>query len=196
MTCCAGTSERVLHTIETTPELVRGRAVVDGAWSHGGRRCAAQDDLITCVHLIADAGASFSSLGPGTFDSAFKTHPRAARVLFAHGADADSSGEDGGQAMHAIAAIGFRSAAAFLLDNGADINAKTNDGKTPLDVALAIGLPRMTQFLREQGAVTNVVNLDDAAQIASPQTSLQPEDGQLYGEGGLVSRRSRLWLFT
>ena len=40
-----GDLDRVRRAIEVTPELILDKPVIDGAWSHGGRRCATQEDV-------------------------------------------------------------------------------------------------------------------------------------------------------
>ena len=112
--------------------------------------------MITCLQLLVTAGADFSSLGPGTFDSAFKTLRRAARFLFAHGANAASTNESGLVVLHAVIETENQSAAQFLLHQGANINAQADRGVTPLDAAKKLNLPRMVRFLREHGTLTNV----------------------------------------
>ena len=90
-----GQIENVRRTVRERSDLVQGKSIVGGAWSHGGRRCAAQDDVIACLQLLATHGATFSELGAGTFDSAFKAFPRAAALLFELGADANQPDADG-----------------------------------------------------------------------------------------------------
>jgi len=150
-----GNVERVKQAVRDEPHLIRGKPVVTGAWSHGGRRCGAEEHVIECLTLLVKAGADYSELGSGTLDSAFKAFPRAARLLFRHGARTAHAGRDGTTVLHAMAAIGNRSAAKFLLDQGAQINAQTVDGATPLDIAISHNLPRMVQFLMARGATSS-----------------------------------------
>ena len=147
-----GNIASVTEAIRETPELIKGNSVVEGAWSHGGRRCGAQDDVIVCLQLIADNGADFGNLGPGTFDSAFKAFPRAAALLFELGADASKSDGEGNTGLHKMVAIGNRSACEVLLAHSADINAINSAGKTPLDIANEHNLSGITRFLVERGA--------------------------------------------
>ncbi len=154
-----GNLSAVQTAITEPPELIRNQPVVAGAWSHGGRRCCAEDDVIECLWLIHQHGASFQSIGVDTLDSAFKAFPRAARMLLGFGVDATVADSDGTTALHRMVEIGYRSAAEDLLRFGSNINAKTTSGWTPLDVAARLGLPRMICFLRDRGAQSSATSL-------------------------------------
>ena len=147
-----GNISAVQQAITATPELIKGQGVVDGAWSHGGRRCGAQDDVIECLQLLADHGADFSKLGPGTYDSAFKAFPRAAALLFELGANPNATDGEGRTGLHYMAAIGNRFACEVLLKHGASISTKDANGETALDVATRNNVPRLVDFLRTHGA--------------------------------------------
>ncbi len=175
-----GDIERVEKAIRETPELVKGKRVIEGAWSHGGRRCGAQDDVITCIQLIADNGADFSLVGPGTFDSAFKAFPRAAALLFELGADPKKTDSDGSTGLHVMAKMGNRFGCEILLKHGAEINAKNEAGKTPLDVALEHNLPRLCRFLLERGAETGISTREPDLQPIERSVEVAP--GRLGGE--------------
>lgn len=156
-----GQLETVQTAIRETPELIKGKPVINGAWSNGGRRCASQDDVLSCVWLLIQAGARFETLGPEDLDSVFKAFPRIAKLLVAHGANAQVADGAGRTILHYMVEIRNCSAAKVLLENGADINAKAADGETPLDVAVKQNLPEMVRFLRRRGAISNVTSLDD-----------------------------------
>ena len=42
-----------------SPQRVAGKAVIDGAWSHGATKFAAQDDVIACLWIIIDHESRF-----------------------------------------------------------------------------------------------------------------------------------------
>ena len=154
-----GDIERVRQAVRESPELIEGQTVIGGAWSHGGRRCGAQDDVIVCLRQLFENGANFKAINAGVFDTAFKAFPRAAALLFEFGAKANQPEDDGTTGLHYMAAIGNRYACEVLLEHGADINAKTDRGETPLDVAVKHKLPRMIQFLRKRGAQSAATDL-------------------------------------
>ncbi len=157
-----GNLENVEQAIRDTPELVQGRPVIDGAWSHGGRRCAPQDQVIECLWLIIENGARFETCHVETLDSAFKTFPRAAELLFYHGANAKVQDEQGTTVLHLMTEIGYYDAVAFLLGIS-DRDAKTVAGETALEIARKHGHNRIAQLLDTGQHVALTLNVADFA---------------------------------
>ncbi len=90
-----------------------------------------------------------------------QTHAEIVRVLFKHGASANSQNNIGQTPLHIAATETIR---CLLLANGASINQQDNCGDTPLHKAVSAGYIDFVHFLLEHGA-SNLKNSEDATPI-------------------------------
>ncbi len=151
-----GQTERVRALIKQNAALVNGYAP-DGFFPLG---LAVFFGHQPTVEVLLAAGAEVNAASRETMRvtslhaAVAANHLAIARLLLAHGANANARQAEGGLTpLHEAAANGSLAFAKLLLEHKADLNAKTQDGKTPLTFAITRSQPEMAAFLRERGAV-------------------------------------------
>ena len=106
------------------------------------------------VEFLLQAGARVNSATKNNLKmmplhaATLNGHAGAARILLAHGADANAAQQGGVTPLHIAARNGDVPLLRLLLFNGADLKRKTDDGLTPLDIALAEGYDDAAELLR------------------------------------------------
>jgi ankyrin repeat protein len=163
--------EAAIHYPDQIPTLIAKGAAIDQPDSDGNTALwvAARLSKVESVRLLLAAGADPSIRGQrgwtplhcSTFCWSGRDDTEVARVLLAHGADANSVAPEYGETPlhYAVRVAKSPALVQLLLDAGADINAQTHPGKdTALQFAVAERNHRITDLLLKAGASATIKN--------------------------------------
>jgi hypothetical protein len=148
----AGDLATVERFVADHPDLIAGRPIVDGSWSHRGRLRGDPDRILECVVRLNEHGAAFHALNCLSLVGALKYLPEVGVTLLSLGANPNVTDDEHRTPLHHVAAIGDHVSIRALLSHGAEPDMLSKSKEKPLDVAIRAGHRQTGRMLSDLGA--------------------------------------------